>query len=528
VVRTSSTIIAGAVAALLLAPVGTAQAAPGTRAESPLRVSVVCVQGLVRLDVTWRALSRPASYRVSSDRGTASPQAEGTGWQDAHVRLEALDGPTTVRLLADDVEIAHREVIVPPCDGWSGLEGYLASGAADPGSPQSVGTLTGRTSAGSAGTVVHEASGGDVVVLRDGTTHVVRGSIDAYWRQTGGALGWLHDPDSSEVETPDGSGFSTTFQNGSIWWSPATGAHSVRGPAYGVGLDGDTWWPAPGYPTDDGAEVLRGDGTLAGSYQHFENGVHYRWMLGSGYVYAGPLLDAYAATGYESGRLGWLIGDAEKFRYGTGLSNDPDSWRQRFQFGAIYAPLAGTVSPHVVQGAIAAYYQGRDAADFSLVRRFGYPVTDELGTPDGLGRYNHFANDTSVYWTQATGAHEVVGSGFGFRGYWASRGWERSTLGYPTASEVALTRSNGFDTRGGVQQFSGGNAYARWDPAVGAYRTATVRGAFLSAWGAMGWEGSSLGYPVSEEFPVAGGVRQTFQGGALEWNAATGAVTVVP
>ena len=33
----------------------------------------------------------------------------------------------------------------------------------------------------------------------------------------------------------------------------------------------------------------------------------------------------------------------------------------------------------------------------------GYPLTDETGTPDGVGRYNHFQGG-SVYWTPGTGA----------------------------------------------------------------------------------------------------------------------------
>ena len=44
----------------------------------------------------------------------------------------------------------------------------------------------------------------------------------------------------------------------------------------------------------------------------------------------------------------------------------------------------------------------------------GYPTTDESGTPDHIGRYNHFAGSGggSIYWTRTTGAHAVdVSSG---------------------------------------------------------------------------------------------------------------------
>jgi beta-N-acetylhexosaminidase len=64
----------------------------------------------------------------------------------------------------------------------------------------------------------------------------------------------------------------------------------------------------------------------------------------------------------------------------------------------------------------------------------GFPTTDETGTPDGIGRYNHFdgTGGASIYWTAATGAHEVLGA---IRTRWASLGWERSPLGYPTSGE---------------------------------------------------------------------------------------------
>src|SRR5215218_10147522 len=39
----------------------------------------------------------------------------------------------------------------------------------------------------------------------------------------------------------------------------------------------------------------------------------------------------------------------------------------------------------------------------------GGPLTDELATPSGYGRYNHFAGG-SVYWTPATGAWAVGGA----------------------------------------------------------------------------------------------------------------------
>jgi len=86
----------------------------------------------------------------------------------------------------------------------------------------------------------------------------------------------------------------------------------------------------------------------------------------------------------------------------------------------------------------------------------GFPLTDELTTPDGIGRYNHFQGG-SIYWTPDTGAHEVHGA---IRQAWADKGWERSVLGYPISDEE--------DAPGGGRQsrFQGGRI--TWTPAGGA------------------------------------------------------------
>ena len=54
-----------------------------------------------------------------------------------------------------------------------------------------------------------------------------------------------------------------------------------------------------------------------------------------------------------------------------------------------------------------------------------------------------------------------------------------------------------------------------------------MHGAIRDKWAAIGWEKSFLGYPVSDEEDMPGGRVSRFQGGRIEWNRATGAVTVV-
>ncbi|WP_235840642.1 LGFP repeat-containing protein [Corynebacterium liangguodongii] len=52
----------------------------------------------------------------------------------------------------------------------------------------------------------------------------------------------------------------------------------------------------------------------------------------------------------------------------------------------------------------------------------GYPTTDELTTPDGKGKYNHFQNQ-SIYYSPPGGVHTISGK---IRDYWAKAGWEKA------------------------------------------------------------------------------------------------------
>lgn len=60
----------------------------------------------------------------------------------------------------------------------------------------------------------------------------------------------------------------------------------------------------------------------------------------------------------------------------------------------------------------------------------GAATTGELVAADGVGRFTHYEHG-SIFWTAATGAHEVWGA---IRERWAELRWERSLLGYPNAT----------------------------------------------------------------------------------------------
>ncbi len=183
---------------------------------------------------------------------------------------------------------------------------------------------------------------------------------------------------------------------------------------------------------------------------------------------------------------------------------------QWFRTGRIY--WRGDLGAHEVHGAIAGKYLALGAATSAL----GMPVTDETVTPDGTGRYNHFAAGPggygSIYWTPTTGAHEVHGE---IRRHWTELGWERGLLGYPVGDETAVTG-------GRASKFRGGVVY--WSAPTGPHE---VHGAILGRYQQLGATSSVLGLPVSDEYTVPGGRRSDFQRGFLRWDTATGVVTLV-
>jgi uncharacterized protein with LGFP repeats len=88
----------------------------------------------------------------------------------------------------------------------------------------------------------------------------------------------------------------------------------------------------------------------------------------------------------------------------------------------------------------------------------GCPASATNDSPDGTGRFNHFTGG-SIYWTPATGAHEVHGA---IRDKWAALGWERGVAGYPLTDETTTP-----DGAGRFNHFTGGSIY--WTPATGAH-----------------------------------------------------------
>src|SRR5664280_339945 len=283
--------------------------------------------------------------------------------------------------------------------------------------------------------------------------HEVHGLIAAHYAELGGPTSLLGYPLTDETATPDGTGRFNHFTGGSIYWTPATGAHEVHG-----GIR-DKWeamgWElgVAGYPTTD--ETATPDGT--GRFNHF-TGASIYWTPATGAHEVHGLIAAhYGALAGPTGLLGYPLTDETATPDGTGRFN-------HFTGGSIYwTPATGA---HEVHGLIAAHYAELGGPTSLL----GFPLTDETATPDGTGRVTHSTVGLPT-WTPATGAHEVHGA---IRDKWAALGWELGVAGYPLTDETATP-----DGTGRFNHFTGGSIY--WTPATGAHE---VHGAIREKWAA--------------------------------------------
>ncbi|XAS64255.1 polysaccharide deacetylase family protein [Micrococcaceae bacterium Sec5.8] len=252
--------------------------------------------------------------------------------------------------------------------------------------------------------------------------HEVHGAIRGRYLALGGPAGFLGFPLTDETATPGAAGRYNDFATGTIYWSPGTGAHEVHGAIRGryLALGGPAGFL--GFPLTDETATPG----AAGRYNDFATGTIY-WSPGTGaHEVHGAIRGRYLALGGPAGFLGFPLTDETATPGAAGRYND-------FATGTIYwSPGTGA---HEVHGAI----RGRYLTLGGPAGFLGFPLTDETATADGVGRYNHFSGmnaGSSIYWSPATGAHEVYGA---IRAQWVALGWERSRLGYPTSGEYGIT-----------------------------------------------------------------------------------------
>jgi uncharacterized protein with LGFP repeats len=318
-----------------------------------------------------------------------------------------------------------------------------------------------------------------------GGTRLVKGAILGRYEANGRNAGFLGWPRTDETCVPGGC--FTSFDGGHIFWSPATGARTIKGAIYDRWVAGGREAGPLGWPTSDETCVN------GGCTNRFQGGA-LSWTPAAGVLLTKGLINSrWLTDGGPEGLLGWPT--SEEVCVPGGCSTD-------FAGGTVYwSPQTGT---HVVQGAILTAYKAGSGP-----RSIGFPIGDQVCRADGC--WSMFESAT-IFWSPPGGAHAVKGAIYD---RWDSVGRERGFLGWPSGDETC-------GSGGCSQAFAGG--HLTWSPTAG---TRFIKGAILVKWLADGAAASDLGWPISDEMCNGVGCANVFAGGGgIFWSPASGTHSV--
>lgn len=217
------------------------------------------------------------------------------------------------------------------------------------------------------GGIVQRFSGG-ALVYANGQTFPVWGEIGRKWAAMGAENGRLGLPTSGEFCGLVGGGCFQRFTDGAIYWSPATGAHTIWGRIQTRWADFQWEYGRLGYPTSDEMCGLVG----GGCWQTFERGRMYWSPASDAHPLWGAIGERFDQMGYEHGPLGYPT--RAEF---CGLKDG--GCFQDFQGGSIHwSPATGAWT---TWGAIREFWASTGWEN----GRFGYPTgPEQCATPGGV------------------------------------------------------------------------------------------------------------------------------------------------
>jgi uncharacterized protein with LGFP repeats len=155
------------------------------------------------------------------------------------------------------------------------------------------------------GSTTRTSSGGDIVwSAASGAQIVLNGPIRDRWLALKASSGALGVPVGSDTVVGEG-GHVVDFRGGSIYWSAGTGAHDVRGAILAAYVASGGPTGPLGYPTTDDAPAPGGRGYVV----DFQGGSIY-WSPATGaHIVVGAVNDAYRAAGGTTSSFGYPVSD---------------------------------------------------------------------------------------------------------------------------------------------------------------------------------------------------------------------------
>ncbi|WP_370629220.1 hypothetical protein [Paenarthrobacter nitroguajacolicus] len=135
--------------------------------------------------------------------------------------------------------------------------------------------------------------------------HISMGAIRAAWGAAGYERGYLGYPTTDEISGMAKGGIGQAYEGGSIYFTPATGAHVstglIRRKWASLGYEAGIL----GYPvTDEIRGMVNG-----GVGQAYENGAIYYSPASGAHLSMGAIRNLWAQHGFEKGKLGYPISD---------------------------------------------------------------------------------------------------------------------------------------------------------------------------------------------------------------------------
>nr|WP_193777233.1 MULTISPECIES: trehalose corynomycolyl transferase [unclassified Rhodococcus (in: high G+C Gram-positive bacteria)] len=148
------------------------------------------------------------------------------------------------------------------------------------------------------------------------------------------------------------------------------------------------------------------------------------------YTVGGAIGARYTQLGAETSPLGAPTGDEQPLASGR---------VQDFEHGRIYWSAA--TGAWETYGLIAQKYLDLGGPTSPL----GWPTSGELGTPNGIGRFNRFT-EGNIYFNPQAGTHCVYGA---IIAEYGRHGYEGGRFGFPTTDEYATPEGRRNDFQGG-------------------------------------------------------------------------------
>nr|WP_128111858.1 LGFP repeat-containing protein [Mycolicibacterium brumae] len=343
-------------------------------------------------------------------------------------------------------------------------------------------------------------------------------AITDAWNAAGGPTSPLGERDGGVYAV--GGGFGQNFVGGAIFYTPATGAHTM----FGAILDR---YRALGGPADSGLgfpTVDEGPGRVSPEsrnsiFSAADNPVIF-WTPESGaWVVRGAMNAAWDHLGGSSGVLGVPIedetynGSVITQRFSAGLvSYDTATGTFTTEPGDLAGQLVGLPIPGDATTAINTAYRTAGGAEGPLGAREGeqYAVGD-----DGVAQ--NFAGG-KIFYTPGTGARALTGA---VLERYESAGGPTGELGFPTSGEV----DGGVPDSRQASFAAADHPVIFWTQDNGAI---VVNGPVKAAWDKLGGPTGALGVPTAEHKIDGDVMSQKFTGGEVSWNAGDRTFTTSP